>query len=245
MVICAICEREVLPENSYDVISARGITKVCNHCYSEDMPAFNKPSKDDFDSVYKRKSVYNRLSESAGIDSEEHRRKISNFKAIPGNSKDESLRRIANRNFEMHAKQTPKEENLIDNFHWIITRERRFKKLSQKQFAAEIGEPESAIVLAERGFIPAGSRMFIQKIEEALRIRISKSPVEKEMSPFEKIQKEYIDKIKEEGNFDPIITRNVTTSDLVADKKKGWRFFGRKKKKESDADLIEDVEDLT
>ena len=32
--------------------------------------------------------------------------------------------------------------DLVDNFHWIIMRARRMKKLTQAQFAKEIGESE-------------------------------------------------------------------------------------------------------
>jgi ribosome-binding protein aMBF1 (putative translation factor) len=242
MEVCAICEREVSPENLKEVISGKGITKVCNHCYSEDMPLFNKPTDENFESIYKRKTVYNRLSDSAGLNSEDHRRRVYEFNNRKI-SKDESLRRIANRNYEMDARKSPKNEGLVDNFHWIITRARRLKKLSQSQFALEIGEPESAIAMAEKGFIPVGSNILVQKIENSLRIRISKKIPDKEMSPFEKIQREYLDKIKNEGNFDPFITKDITVSDLVP-KKKRWSLFGRRKKKEENVSEINELDIL-
>ncbi len=244
MGVCIICEREVNSSNLIDVISSKGIAKVCNHCYNEDMPLFNKPSREDFESVYKRKSVYNRLSEAAGLNLEEHKRRISEFGKQKSPS-DDYLRKVANKNFEDKAKLAPKNESLIDNFHWIITRARRMKKLSQKQLAEKIGEPESAIILAEKGLIPLGNDLLVSKIEAILEIRISTIVPDKELSPYEMIQKEYLDKIKEEGEFDKVITESLTTDDLVSEgqreKKKRWRLFGRKGKKREDPE--EDLDD--
>jgi ribosome-binding protein aMBF1 (putative translation factor) len=238
MEYCAICENEFSKSFMKEVIYKKGIVKVCPECFRDDMPLFKKPSLDDIDSIYKRKSVYSRLSDAAGLNSSEHKNRVEG--ESKKNIQDDYLRNIANKNFERDAKKAKQEENLVDNFNWIIMRARRFKKLSQKQFAEQIRESESAIVLAEKGIIPAGNKLFIQKIEESLRIRILKREEERELSPFEEIQKEYIEKMKEEGDFDSFITKNVTTSDFVPSKKKWWQFRKSKPETNVEEEFLED-----
>ena len=51
----------------YDVISSEGIVKLCEKCLSKDDVAIKKPQASQLNSVNTRKSVYDRLSFSAGL----------------------------------------------------------------------------------------------------------------------------------------------------------------------------------
>jgi len=139
MVYCAICENE-FPENKMkQVISKKGVVMVCPGCFRDDMPVFKKPEDYQFEGIYNRKSVYDRLSQAAGLKNpEEHKKRISEFGKTSGSLNDVSLRKLVNKNFESKMKKSPRNEDLIDNFHWVIMRARRSKKISQKQFADEI-----------------------------------------------------------------------------------------------------------
>lgn len=243
MVYCSICEREFSEEHMRKVIFKEGIVNVCDNCYREDMPLFEKPDMEKLRGIYNRRSVYSRLSQSAGVkDVEEHKRRISEFGKESNLSKDESLRRIVNRNYAGGSVKVQKNEDLIDNFHWVIMRARRSKKISQKQLSEEIQEPESLIAMAERGVISSGNTTLVRKLEEFLRIKISKKPYDKEGDKF---KRELLDKLGN-GGVDSEITNNLTVEDVKdATKKRKWWQFGRKKKKEEEKEEpeIEEFED--
>jgi ribosome-binding protein aMBF1 (putative translation factor) len=251
MTYCAICENEFSPGRMIDVISKGGIVKVCPGCYRDDMPVFKKPEDYQFEGIYKRKSVYERLSQAAGLNnSEEHKKRISGFGKDSGVLKDEYLRRIVNKNFEKRAENYPKNEDLIDNFHWVILRARRSKKLSQKQLAEAIKEPESAVAMAEKGFIPQGSDFFVRKLEEFLRVRISKKNFEKAREGIfdgEVEKKELLRRFEDHGEFDDEMMKSLTIEDLnelkEKKKKKKWWQFGKKKNSDFEEEDEEELED--
>ncbi len=232
MPYCIICENEFPKEKLKQVISKNGITLVCQGCFREDMPLFKKPEEYQFEGIYKRKSVYERLSQAAGLKSpEDHKKRISEFGKDSGRIKDESLRMIVNKNFEAKAKKYPKNEDLVDNFHWILMRARRFKKISQKQLAERIKEPESAITLAEKGFIAQGSDFFIKKLEQFLGVRISKMNLSKERATLDENKEKLIQRLEREGELSEEMTENLTIEDLKNiknRKKKRWWQFGKK-----------------
>jgi len=245
MAYCAICENE-FPENKMkQVISKKGVVRVCPGCFRDDMPVFKKPEDYQFEGIYNRKSVYERLSSAAGLKNpEEHKKRISEFGKSSGSLEDVSLRKLVNKNFESKMKKSPRNEDLIDNFHWVIMRSRRGKKISQKQFADEIQEPESAVAMAERGVIPAGNDFFVRKIEQFLGIRISKKTFQNAKEGIvegDKIKKELLGKFEQQGEFDEEMTKNLTISDLkeLKEKKKKWWQFGKKKDFEDEEVEIE------
>lgn len=229
MVVCGICENEVSEEGVKKVISAYGIIPVCSDCFREDMMVFEKPSEEKLKNIYTRKSVYTRLSEAAGVkDVDEHKKRISEFgkeSSLMGND----LRRIVNRTYDERAKAL-KNENLVDNFQWMIMRARRAKKISQKQFAEEIQEPEALVAMAERGIIQPGNNVLVRKIEQYLKIKISKSaPISEE-----KLKEELLMKIERGEGIDALTAKTLTPEDLenAPRKKRNWWPFGKKKKAE-------------
>jgi len=241
MVYCSICDNEFPEERMKKVISKKGIVSVCPNCFRDDMPVFKKPEDYQFEGIYKRKSVYERLSNAAGLKNpEEHKERISEFGKNSGSLRDDSLRRIVNKNFEKRVKDFPKNEDLIDNFHWILMRARRSKKISQKQLAENIKEPESAVAMAERGFVPQGSDLFVKKLEQFLGVRISKRNFENAKAGIfeEDLEKQkLLEKFQISGELDEEMTRELTIEDLQEldgskKKKKKWWQFGRDKSSE-------------
>lgn len=263
MGFCAICEKEFEDSELKQVILKKGIMNVCRNCFNEDMLVFNKPDPEAFDGIYSRKSVYSRLSESAGVRKVEgDKRRISEFGKASGVVRDEHLKKIANKNYEEGAKKLPPNKDLVDNFHWIIMRARRFRKISQKKLAEEIQESESAIDMAERGIIPEGKDYFVKKLEQYLGITISKKTLESRKNPDHEdlMRRQLIDKFLEENDFDVLTKKSLTVSDLKnmsesddeefaesGDKvnKKKWWQFGRKSSegKKDVEDFDEEISD--
>ena len=63
---------------------------------------------------------------------------------------------------------------LIDNFNWHITRARRHKDLSRKQFADAVGVSENEVKMLENGILPEEGFNLINRVQEFLRINLRK-----------------------------------------------------------------------
>lgn len=228
MGICAVCEKEFDNSELKQVISKDGIIKVCRGCLNEDMLSLRRPNPNAFDNIYNREPVRPRLSQAAGLRKVEgDKKRISDFGKDSGVLRGEPLRKVANKKFE-DAKKLPPNEDLIDNFHWILMRARRFRKISQKKLAEELQESESAIDLAERGVIPQGSDAFVRKLEQYLGVIISKKTLESRRNPLNEdlVRRQLIDKFLGENEFGSELT------EAPVKKKKKWWLFGKKKSKE-------------
>lgn len=168
MIECYRCGTSDKNVRFFDVIKREGIVKVCENCYKkEDSPVFRKPTEFQLKEVERKPGVYERLSRMAGLDPK--RRRDERPVII---NQDTNLRKIVDKNYSERAKKEVKpRDDLIHNFHWIIMRARRSKKMTQKQFADEIGEPEAAIKLAEEGVLPDND-VLLNKIQNCLRINL-------------------------------------------------------------------------
>jgi len=104
--------------------------------------------------------------------------------SFPLKKKETTLREIIERNYrEKNLGMAKSREDLVDNFHWVIMRARRFKKLTQEQLAKEISEPVGAIELAEKGILPEGNYRFAEKLENFLGITLIKKEKYEEIIP--------------------------------------------------------------
>lgn len=93
-------------------------------------------------------------------------------------------------------------EDLIDNFHWHIQHARRLKKVSQKQLAEMIAEPEIIVSMAEKAQLPEDYEKTISKLEQLLGIKLRKKPVK-------------LVGVSEQGlDFKKADLQNITTDDL-------------------------------
>ena len=219
----------------HDVITGEGIVKLCKRCIAEEnAPVIHKPTEEEIQSSTKSRSLYRRLSNAAGIDPEEHKRNLQDFKVKDMMKKqDVSLRDLVDKKFDRFVKKdsNKKRDDLVDNFHWIVMRARRARKISTSQLAKEMQEPERAIKLAEQGTVPEGY-VFIRKLEETLGIRILKPEIAEEL-----------ERQKRQLGFDNHSTKNLTISDLqeMKEKKEGLEILKKQSKLEAD-ELMEEVE---
>ena len=219
---CGISGNKVL---LFDAICEKGIVKVCRKCsFQEDMPIIKRPTNFQLRESEKRQTVYDRLSRVAGLSTE---------KKVPENKElkrqETSLREIVDRNFEFKIreskiKETKIRDDLVDNFHWILMRVRRLRKITQEQLAGEIVESVVAIKMAEKGVVSDGYEL-IRKLENYLGIKLIKRDfLEKEEKPREVVDAELLGKPEE--IFKQDIARNLTISDLQEmKKKKEYKIF--------------------
>ncbi len=222
MVECIKCEISDEKALLFDAISKEGIVKICRRCnLEEELPLITHVKKED--GIERERNVYNRLSKYSGIDPKEHRKKFSEKgirKEEAFKAENKRLKDIVDENYKKKLpEEKPKRDDLIYNFHWVIMRERRRKKLTQSQLAHELQESESAIKMIEQGYVPEeGGNRLILKLEGFLKINISKKPVAvsdetryREIDPTKiQIERDF----KENTNFDEITTKHLTISDL-------------------------------
>lgn len=166
---CGIDSTETL---LYEVISSEGITHACRSCCEDfNYPilnkAFNKILEKPFDNSSARK-ILNRIS---GVDV-----KKSSFNTGYLPPQEKELKELVDDGLKKRIEENPlSSENLIDNFHWVIMRKRRAKKITQKQLAEAINEPEIVIALAEKGKISRESPLLIEKLEKYFSINFRTS----------------------------------------------------------------------
>ena len=127
---CSICGISGEKTRLLDVISPKGIVKICGACSkAEDMPILRRPTTFQLKESEKKQRIYPREPEKEPEKTEtEVKTEIT-------------LKEIADRNYERTISQEKKPRpDLVDNFHWIIMRTRRLKKLTQEQLAEQLGE---------------------------------------------------------------------------------------------------------
>lgn len=224
MVECYRCGASGNENDFFDAISSKGVVKLCEKCASNtDFPIINRPTKFQLKTAETPYSVYDRLSRMAGLNPTEHREKFSDFKqasVVESKKQESSLRELIDKNYEAKKdvfKPTPRDD-LIDNFHWVVLRGRRMKKLSQEQLAKEIGVPFSLIVNIEKAFVPEEGDELIYKLESFLGIKIKKSSLvafDKEIK--EKKRAQFV----QDPKFDQSSIKGLTIDDL-REMKKGF-----------------------
>lgn len=252
MAECYRCGVSDERERLFDAISNKGLIKICKNCSNDEGLPLIQPV--DLNKPEKTRSVYERLSDMAKIDPAKHRSMLLE------KAKQDSMRRydktrrpettlkgVIDNNFEK-SKPKPRTD-LVPNFHWIIMRARRSKKLTQKQLAENIGEPESSIISAESGALLSNSDSLVRKLENYLGVKIRnvESPYASDSSRFVKpginedaATREARERFEKEGKFNKETAENLNISDLQdIDKEKGseksgglFSFFKRKKKKQ-------------
>jgi len=242
MAICSNCGVEEGKIKLFDVISSSGIVKLCSRCLSGDAVPLKTPTEKQINSINKRGSVYQRLSWEAGINPEEHKR---SFFGSPGQEElkkqEVNLRMLIDKTNEAQGKVaiSPQRRNdLIENFHWVIMRARRAKKMPIAQVAREIGESEAVVKKAEQGILPEGDYRIVNKLETLLEINI--------------LRPEIADRIRmhrTQLGFDNLTTKKITIADLRDMKKEApvekkipyWRRFmfgaGKKAKEEEEKEV--------
>lgn len=67
-------------------------------------------------------------------------------------------------------------DDLVQHFHWQISRARRLRNLTRYQLANVLNTTEEQIILIERGDVPWDNYVLISKIESYLGIKLRKNP---------------------------------------------------------------------
>jgi len=259
MAECYRCGVSDEKERLFDAISSKGVVKICKNCSNEEDLPIIQPA--DLNKPERVKSVYERLSAMAKLDPEKHRKMILEKERQESSRKrkqDTTLKDVIDSNLE--KKKPQPRTDLIDNFHWVLMRMRRSKKLTQKQLAENIGEPESLVKSAEEGIILNNADTLIRKLESYLGVKIRKGDsayssasegpkyVKAGISE-DPAKKEAREKFEKEGNFDSKTTETLTIADLQEIKKKkeaegsgGFFSFLKKNRKQEDTEPKEEKE---
>ncbi len=142
-----------------NAISSKGIVKICDDCASaEKLPIIKKPTDSQIIDSQRQKSVRDRLT---GM----------NKRLVSG--REISLRDLIDQKFK--NKTVHSNPDLADNFHWVIQRIRRARKITREEFAKGINEPEATVRMIEQGILPENNYKIITKIEEYLKINLRKT----------------------------------------------------------------------
>jgi len=226
----AECDKCGISEEStelFNAISNKGVIKICKKCLEEwKFPLIQSVVPVETEKI---ESVYDRLSRMAHLDPQKHKENLLE-KAREDSKKEKIAERekmqnvILSKSIEenIREKNIHPRRDLIDNFHWVLMRSRRSKKLTRKQLAEKIGESEEAIKRAEEGMVLNNADIMLRKLENYFGIRIKKneSPYALETSEENPYRKEVRASFEKEVNFNHATTESLTISDLKEIKRK-------------------------
>jgi len=215
---CGVSDKDA---DLIEAISGKGIVHVCERCFFEEgIPAVKR--KGSFvPGSEKSLTVYERLSHMSGTDKKTASKKSELFRL-----QSSDLKSSADKNSGVQlARWARPRKDLIENFHWVIMRVRRSKKMTQAQFAEAIGEPESSIRTAEEGVIYENNDRLVSKIENYLRIKILKDEFRDALAPLPDVKR---------LSFDDKTAKTLTIADLRELKKKKEAGISDKKTSEED-----------
>lgn len=194
---CSKCGVAASKVKLLEAISPKGIIKICEACFKEeDLPLLMKPTTFQLKEAEKEQGFY--------------RKSVREFSNLPKKDEEKekvetTLKDIVDKQYELeHKREAKPRPDLVDNFHWIIMRARRLKKITQKDLAKEISESEAAIKMAEQGILPEDDYRLVNKLEGFLGIKIIKD----EMGMVPKEEPARVIK------FDPEVTKELTIADL-------------------------------
>ena len=158
---CHIRENEV---RLFDAVCNGQMDKICERCsIIENIPIIRKPTSPQLKESEKSIGVYERMKRLIGISSPQTEKTF--FRG-------DRLKELDNNPGLEHPEGEPLD--LIEHYHWQITRNRRKKGLSQKQLAEALGESEILIQMIEKAQLSLCSYQLIRKLEQFFRIRLRK-----------------------------------------------------------------------
>jgi len=234
---CSICGISGKKARLLDVISPKGIVKVCEVCSeAEDMPVLRRPTTFQLKESEKKPRIHDMLSSAR----EKKKESLEELEKKSEKAETEvTLKEIADRNYERRVSQEKKPRpDLVDNFHWIVMRARRLKKLTQEQLAEEILESTSAIKMAEKGILPEDDYRLVNKLESFLGIKIVKHEAKAKLMKIPEKQPARILK------FDEETMKDLTIADLKKlkeqEEKTGKNLRGNEEKDMEEVDRIKE-----
>ena len=199
---CFICGIKGERATLFSAIISEGIAPICEDCsVKENIPVIKRVGQ--IREAERNQTVYERLSIMAGLDPVGHKEKIKREEQL-GLKSPEQRRHVEKKSSQLsfpNLKQIKPqfEEGLIRNYHWAIFNARRAMRLTQKQLADEIGEPEASIKLVERGILPDNYVPFIRKLQTSLGIELFNKQVKRDFNLNKGVPKESVEEKKEES----------------------------------------------
>lgn len=181
---CFICGAREDRVSIFLAVIRDGVVEICETCsVREGVPLVRGMTSLQLASSEKNQSVYERLSKMAGLDPKGHKTKFENSaeKTVQQNK---SFRQMVEERQKLSFQKqvTVKDkEDLVSNYHWAILQARRAKRLTQKQLAEAIDEPEASIKLVERGILSDDYHHFIRKIQDYLGVTLFSRPLKKDL----------------------------------------------------------------
>jgi ribosome-binding protein aMBF1 (putative translation factor) len=225
---CSIC---LVPETRavlFEVVSPKGIVKICGRCYGkENLPLVNK----GIFSEPREQSVHDRMMKISGV-----MKRAVESGAVKA-SHDASLKKIAEIStvhdlvdFDTDPRA---KEGFIYNFHWMMMRGRRSRHVTQEQLASAIKEPERMVRMIEN--VPKNKNI-ITKIEAYLGVSLRKRKDAADSQKYPKIVQDGDEgvadagksgeeeskslKLDDEGYVIIKDSENITTADLLGAQRK-------------------------
>jgi len=201
---CFRCEKSDREVRLNDAIYENDLVKVCERCaITENIPVLKRPSTSQLKAAERSEGVYQRLQRISGQDERErsHKSVLDEIKKLDEHP-----------DLEKPDKERP--FNLIDNFHWHITRARRNRGLSQRQLAWALGESETAVKFLERGELPEEPEKLIRKLEQFFQIHLRERSLE-EIERERKIMEEQMKLEVEIEPIQPISQEEIGEEDLI------------------------------
>ena len=201
---CFICGIKGEKITLFSAIMKDGIVIICEKCsIEEEVPIVKRIGDLRLKESEKNQTVYEKLSKMAGLDPEKHKAKTRKEGYVELKKSDQELRKLVEKKNPLsfpNLKQTQSQSqgDLIRNYHWAIFNARRFMKMTQKQLAEAVGEPEASIKLVERGILPNDYGLFIKKLQTYLGITLFKNSLRKDFSLNKSPQKIDVEEKKEE-----------------------------------------------
>ncbi len=64
--------------------------------------------------------------------------------------------------------------DLVDNFHWEISKARKIRNVTRKQVALSIGESEETVKMMENGIVPSDNYIIVNKLQSYFGINLRK-----------------------------------------------------------------------
>lgn len=220
----------------FDAVSGKGIVKICERCAEEeDLPLIKRPTTEQLKRAESNTPVRKFLENISNVKFSEKEEYERDKKMLE--RQEITLRQIVEKKYYKDSvKKSLPRPDLIDNFHWVIMRARRGRKISHKQLAEAISESETALQMAEKGILPEDDNRLIHKLETFFGVQLIKNK-----SPFSSTSKveyfsnerEFEETLKEPSLvFDPYTSKRITISDLQDIKKR-----------REDTDMFEEISD--
>lgn len=146
----------------YEGILEDGMVMVCSLCAeNEGIPVIKKPTSEQLSKAERRYSVRERMERLSGVGQ------------TTDISPDQTMVQRNLARLKMPEKKQLNEE-VVENYDWNIKIERRRRKMTLPQLAAQSGIDYDTLQLVEKGQLPSNFKEIFLKLESFLGIRLLK-----------------------------------------------------------------------